>query len=217
MLSGKDSSVGMPLRTRGFMFILSSPSGGGKTTVARQLLQMDDRLKVSISVTTRPPRVNEVDGRDYFFMDQEEFRNKRHQNYFMEHAKVFDHYYGTPKDYIERHLALGYDLLFDIDWQGTIQLTQNARNDVVSVFILPPSIEELRNRLVKRGTDSALVIDERMRRAKGEINHWYGYDYVIVNHSLEQCLKDTMNILQAERIKRIRQNNLPTFIESLFE
>lgn len=208
--------MGLNLRTRGFMFILSSPSGGGKTTIAKRLLQFDDRLRVSVSVTTRKPRLGEEHGADYFFMSVDEFRVKRHQNYFLECAKVFDNYYGTPRDFIERNINAGYDMLFDIDWQGTIQLTQNARNDVVSVFILPPSMEELRNRLSGRGTDSDEVVSDRMRRAKNEINHWYGYDYVIVNNSIDQCVEDVMNVLNAERLKRIRQNNLHHFVEGLF-
>jgi guanylate kinase len=208
---------GISLRSRGFMLILSSPSGGGKTTISRKILEADDRVKVSISMTTRSPRANEVDGKDYYFISEEEFRAKRHQNYFVEHAKVFDNYYGTPRDYVEKNLSAGYDMLFDIDWQGTIQLTQNARNDVVSIFILPPSIKALQSRLVQRNLDDDKVVEKRMYRAKNEINHWYGYDYVIINHSVEQCLADALHILKAERTRRTRQSNLPLFIENMFE
>jgi guanylate kinase len=207
----------MPLRSRGFMLILSSPSGGGKTTISKRLLELDDRLRVSTSVTTRKPRSNEEHGRDYYFVNHDEFREMRQRNYFIEHAKVFDNYYGTPREYVENNLEQGCDVLFDIDWQGTIQLTQNARNDVVSIFILPPSIQALQSRLRSRDINDASVVEGRMYKAKNEINHWYGYDYVIVNHSIEQCLQDTWHILCAERTRRTRQSNLPLFIEHMFE
>ncbi|MDE2436923.1 MAG: guanylate kinase, partial [Sphingomonadales bacterium] len=163
------------------MFILSSPSGAGKTTISRMLLQADREICLSVSVTTRPMRPGEVDGKDYIFVDQPTFDRMVAEELFLEWAHVFGHSYGTPKAQVKAGLREGQDFLFDIDWQGTQQLYQKLETDVVRVFLLPPSIEELRRRLTGRGTDSAEVIQARMDRARGEISHWDGYDYVVVN------------------------------------
>jgi guanylate kinase len=204
------------LRRRGFMLIVSSPSGGGKTTIVRSMLKSVDNLKHSISATTRPPRSGEEDLKDYFFLSEEEFKRLRSENHFLEHAKVFKHYYGTPRAYVETQLDASFDVVFDIDWQGTVQLTQNARNDVVSIFVLPPSIGELEQRLKVRNTNSPEEIEYRMQRAKHEISHWYGYDYVIVNSTLEASIDKVKTIIEAERVKRLRQQGLPEFVENLF-
>lgn len=211
MTASFESSFGR----RGFMFVLSSPSGAGKTTLSRLLLEKDDNLSLSISATTRPKRSKETDGEDYFFLEKDDFMTKLKSNEFLEHAKIFGHYYGTPKEKVQKSLTSGIDVLFDVDWQGTHQLTQNARDDVVSVFILPPTMQELERRLRSRAQDSEEVILERMSKANREISHWYGYDYVIVNKSIEESLDKIYNILIAERLRRIRQNNLSSFVEEL--
>lgn len=200
---------------RGFMFVLSSPSGAGKTTLSRLLMQNDDQLVMSVSCTTRTKRQQEVDGQDYFFLNHDEFEKKVNQNYFYEHAKVFDHWYGTPKSFVNQTLESGKDVLFDIDWQGTRRLTEEARPDVVSVFILPPSMAELERRLHNRDQDSKEVIQSRMNRANDEISHWDEYDYVIINDSIDGSLQKILYILQAERLKRIRQQGLGAFVQNL--
>ena len=201
---------------RGFMLIISSPSGGGKTTIIKNIMNVVDGLKLSISTTTRAPRPGEEDGKDYFFMNDDEFKKVRSENYFLEHAKVFGRYYGTPKNYVEAQLESGYDVVFDIDWQGTIQLSQNVRNDVVSIFVLPPSIELLEERLQGRGDCEREEVEFRMKRAKYEISHWYGYDYVFVNNDLSDSIELVKSIIIAERHKRVRQQHLPEFIENMF-
>ncbi len=203
------------LHRRGLMFILSSPSGAGKTTIARKLLADDDALHVSVSATTRPMRPGEVDGKDYHFVDQAQFDAMASQNEFYEWAHVFGHSYGTPKGQIRAGLKQGLDYLFDIDWQGTQQLYQKAQADVVRVFILPPSLEELGRRLVGRGTDSAAVIAARMARAQAEISHWDGYDYVVINDDVEVCFQKVREILAAERMRRTRQTGLIDFVREL--
>lgn len=203
------------LHRRGLMFILSSPSGAGKTTVSRMLLERDPRLRMSVSVTTRPPRPGEVDGRDYIFADQTEFDRRAEEGDFLEWAHVFGNSYGTPKAEVKAGLKDGHDYLFDIDWQGTQQLYQKMQSDVVRVFLLPPSIDELRRRLNARGTDSAEVIAARMERAKAEISHWDGYDYVIVNDNIETCFAKVVQILAAERMRRMRQTGLIPFVREL--
>lgn len=203
------------LHRRGLMFILSSPSGAGKTTIARLLLADDAALHVSVSATTRPMRPGEVDGKDYHFVDQAQFDAMVEQNEFFEWAHVFGHSYGTPKGQIRAGLKLGLDYLFDIDWQGTQQLYQKAQADVVRVFILPPSLEELGRRLVGRGTDSADVIAARMARAQAEISHWDGYDYVVINDEVETCFHKVREILAAERMRRTRQTGLIDFVREL--
>ena len=197
------------------MFILSSPSGAGKTTLARKLLEQDGQIRMSVSVTTRPIRPGEVDGIDYFFTDHAGFDAMVEGGHFIEWAEVFGHSYGTPKAQIKAGLKDGHDFLFDIDWQGTQQLYQKAETDVVRVFLLPPSIDELARRLTGRGTDSAEVIAARMQRAQAEISHWDGYDYVIVNDDIEICFAKIEQILAAERMKRARQTGLIGFVREL--
>jgi len=197
------------------MFILSSPSGAGKTTIARMLLAADTELAVSVSATTRPMRSGEVDGKDYHFVTHAEFDRMVEAGEFYEWAHVFGHSYGTPKGAIRAGLKAGQDFLFDIDWQGTQQLYQKAERDVVRVFILPPSLAELSNRLIGRGTDSAEVIAARMARAQAEISHWDGYDYVVINDDVEVCFAKVHEILNAERMRRTRQTGLIDFVREL--
>jgi guanylate kinase len=203
------------LHRRGLMFILSSPSGAGKTTISRKLLAFDRRIRMSVSVTTRPPRPGEKDGKDYIFKSRAEFDQMVEQGHFLEWAHVFGHSYGTPKAQIKAGLKAGKDFLFDIDWQGTQQLYQKAETDVVRVFLLPPSLDELRRRLTARGTDSAEVIAGRMARAQAEISHWDGYDYVVVNDDIETCFDKVVQILAAERLSRARQTGLIGFVREL--
>ena len=204
------------LQRRGLMFILSSPSGAGKTTIAHRLLEEEgSELSMSVSVTTRPMRQGEVDGRDYFFVGEEEFADRVEADSFFEWAEVFGHCYGTPKAEIRDRLKRGEDFLFDIDWQGTQQLYQRAQGDVVRVFLLPPSIEELEQRLRSRGTDSEEVIRGRMERARAEISHWDAYDYVVINDDIEACFGKVKMILEAERMRRLRQTGLIDFVREL--
>ncbi len=203
------------LNRRGLMFVLSSPSGAGKTTISRKLLTSDDNLHMSVSVTTRQQRPGEVDGQDYIFARRPEFDQMVAENAFLEYAEVFGNCYGTPKAQIDAGLRNGKDYLFDIDWQGTQQLSQRAVTDVVRVFLLPPSIAELGSRLSGRGTDSAEVIAGRMARAQSEISHWDGYDYVVVNDDIETCFAKVRTILEAERLKRTRQTGLIDFVRDL--
>jgi guanylate kinase len=203
------------LRRRGLMMVLSSPSGAGKTTISHRLLQSDPDLTLSISVTTRPRRSNEVEGRDYHFIDQTEFNIMVNRDQLLEHAKVFGNYYGTPRIPVEKTLGEGRDVLFDIDWQGTQQLAEKARDDLVSVFILPPSWHELERRLFTRGQDDPSVINRRMAKASDEMSHWAEYDYVIVNRDLEACVESVRSILHSERFKRRRQTGLAEFVNGL--
>ena len=200
---------------RGFMFVLSSPSGAGKTTLSRKLLNSEDELTMSISTTTRPMRPGEKESVDYFFVSDKRFGELVDAGEMLEYASVFEHSYGTPQDYVDSHLERGKDVLFDIDWQGTRQLAAKRREDLVSVFILPPSMEELEQRLRNRAQDSEEVVQYRMERAADEISHWEEYDYVIVNRDVEEALEQIRHILHAERLKRTRQNSLPEFIDEL--
>lgn len=201
---------------RGLMLVLSSPSGAGKTTIANHLRQIEEaHLRMSISVTTRASRPGEVEGKDYFFVNDTTFQTMVEDEAFLEHAKVFGNAYGTPKDYVLKALHKGYDIIFDIDWQGTQQLAQFARDDLVSVFILPPSVEALRERLQKRGQDSDAVMAFRMEQAAHEISHWPEYDYVIINENLEESIVQVQKILHAERMKRSRQLGLIDFVNEI--
>ena len=207
--------AGDTLHRRGLMFILSSPSGAGKTTLSRMLLEADSAIKLSVSVTTRPPRAGEIDGVHYSFVSPEQFQRMVDEDDFYEWAEVFGNRYGTPKGAIRAALKEGQDFLFDIDWQGTQQLYQKDQQDVVRVFILPPSIDELHRRLKGRATDSPDVIAARMERARAEISHWDGYDYVIINDDIEVCFAKVRAILEAERMKRARQTGLIPFVREL--
>lgn len=206
---------GLHIKRRGLMLVLSSPSGAGKTSISREVLERDDNLSLSISVTTRPRRPGEVDGEHYRFVDKTTFDLMVNQQALLEYAKVFDHYYGTPREPVEEALAAGQDVLFDLDWQGTQQLDERARDDLVSVFILPPSTAELERRLHTRAQDSADVIAGRMAKAADEITHWSEYDYVVVNHTFEESVTQVRAILEAERLKRTRQEGLSDFVRLL--
>lgn len=199
------------------MFVMSSPSGAGKTTLSRGLLDSDDEIVMSVSATTRNPRPGEVDGKDYYFVSVEDFGLMVNRGEFLEHAKVFDNYYGTPRGPVEEALSGGKDVLFDIDWQGTQQLKENARDDVVSIFILPPSTQELERRLHTRAQDSAEIVAKRMAKAADEMSHWAEYDYIIVNQDLDKSRTQIRAILDAERLKRPRQTGLGGFVKGLRE
>ena len=202
---------------RGLMLVLSSPSGAGKTTISRALLKRDRNLTMSVSVTTRMKRPGEVEGQDYFFMDPTEFNLMVNRGELLEYAKVFGHYYGTPKIPVEKALGSGRDVLFAIDWQGTQQLKASARADLVSVFILPPSTAELEKRLKTRAQDSAKVVAERMSKAADEMSHWAEYDYIIVNRDVSESVTRVEAILAAERMRRDRQVGLLEFVKGLRE
>ncbi len=197
------------------MLVLSSPSGAGKTTIARHILEQDDSLVMSVSATTRPPRPGETDSIDYFFTDKIEFNLMVNRGEMLEHAKVFDHYYGTPAGPVKEALADGRDVLFDIDWQGTQQLAQSARDDLVSVFILPPSTSELERRLRARAQDEEVVVAQRMSKAADEMSHWAEYDYVIVNDDMDRSIGKVRSILEAERLRRERSTGLVDFVKRL--
>ncbi|MEO1240468.1 MAG: guanylate kinase [Pseudomonadota bacterium] len=200
---------------RGLMFILSSPSGAGKTTLADRILTKDGEVALSISATTRVRRPGETHGKDYFFVSEEEFFRMRDNNEFLEWANVFGHYYGTPRSLVEDTLRQGKDVLFDIDWQGAQQLDEVAGEDVVKVFILPPSREELERRLRKRAQDPEDVVQKRMKKADAEISHWAEYDYVIVNYDLDESEELLRSILFAERLKRRRQVGLAAIVKNM--
>lgn len=205
----------LEIKRRGLMFVLSSPSGAGKTTISRRLLQRDPMIKLSVSVTTRPKRPGETEGVDYFFVTPEEFNLRLNRGELLEYAKVFSHYYGTPRGPVEAALESGYDVLFDIDWQGTQQLAEQARQDLVSVFILPPSTQELERRLIARAQDAPDVVAFRMNKASDEMSHWSEYDYIIVNTDLDHSVLTVEKILHAERCRRPRQWGLGDFVKSL--
>jgi guanylate kinase len=200
---------------RGLMFVLSSPSGAGKTTLARMLLKADRNVELSVSVTTRPKRRGEIGGRDYHFIDLSRFEAMVKTGKLLEWAEVFNHRYGTPRQPVEQALRAGRDVLFDIDWQGTQQLREKARDDLVSVFILPPTAKELERRLKRRAQDSRDIIGARMAKAAGEMSHWPEYDYVIVNRDVDKAFDEVKAILAAERLKRERQIGLSGFVRDL--
>ena len=203
------------LRRRGLMLVLSSPSGAGKSSISRALLARDGNIVMSVSYTTRLPRPGEVDGRDYHFVTGAHFDEVVAENGMLEHARVFDHNYGTPRAPVYEALRHGRDVLFDIDWQGTQQLAQNARSDLVSVFVLPPSMAELERRLRSRAQDSEEVVRRRMAKAGDEMSHYREYDYIVVNHDLEKSTDLVQGILNAERLKRDRQMGLAEFVNGL--
>jgi guanylate kinase len=200
---------------RGVMLVLSSPSGAGKTTISREILANDDNIEMSISMTTRPPRRGEVDGKDYNFTDMESFNLMVNRREFLEYAKVFDNYYGTPSGPVLDVLASGRDILFDIDWQGTQQLAEKAGDDLVSIFILPPSMKDLEHRLKTRAQDSAEVVAGRMAKASDEVTHYAEYDYIIVNYDVAESVAKVSAILMAERLRRERQVGLGEFVKGL--
>jgi guanylate kinase len=200
---------------RGLMFVLSSPSGAGKTTLSRLLIERMSGLKMSVSATTRPMRPGEVNGKDYTFVDKVTFDAMVKADELLEWATVFDNSYGTPRGPVEAALSAGQDVLFDIDWQGTQQLKQKARADVVSVFILPPSAADLEKRLHSRAQDSDEVIRKRMSRASHEMSHWAEYDYIVINHNVDEAFAEVQSILKAERLKRERRIGLVGFVRGL--
>ena len=202
---------------RGLMLVLSSPSGAGKTTISRMLLERDSALSMSVSSTTRPIRPGEEDGRDYHFVDPTEFNLMINRQEFLEHAKVFGNYYGTLRSAVEGALAGGSDVIFDIDWQGAQQLSQVAGGDLVRVFILPPSTEELDRRLHTRAQDSDEVVASRMAKAADEMSHWAEYDFIVINEDVEKSVAQVQAILTAERSRRKRQVGLSEFVKRLQE
>jgi guanylate kinase len=203
------------MERRGLMFVLSSPSGTGKTTLSRLLMERVSGLSMSVSATTRPKRPGEVDGKDYLFVDDARFEEMVKRQELLEWANVFDNRYGTPRAPVEAALSAGRDVLFDIDWQGTQQLREKARADVVSVFILPPSAADLEKRLNSRAQDSDDVIRKRMSRASHEMSHWAEYDYIIINHDIDEAFAEVQSILKAERLKRERRVGLVGFVRNL--
>lgn len=205
------------IQHRGLMMVLSSPSGAGKTTITRKLLESEPNLSLSISVTTRAPRPKEQTTHDYFFIDIPDFENMVAQNQLLEHAKVYGNYYGTPRAPVEKALAAGKDVLFDIEWRGTQQLAEKAHEDLVSIFILPPSWQELERRLRARNQDNEEEINNRLEKAAGDMSHWAEYDYVIINNDLEESITAVKAILHSERLKRKRQVGLSEFVKSLQE
>jgi guanylate kinase len=203
------------IQRRGLMLVLSSPSGAGKTTLSRKLLDIDGSITMSVSATTRAPRIGEQEGKDYFFVSPSMFVQMADGGAFLEHALVFGHHYGTPKEPVMLALAKGRDVLFDIDWQGTQQLRQQAGDDLVSIFVLPPSHEELERRLRARAQDTEDVVQARMAKANNEISHWAEYNYVVINDDLESTLAKIRTILDAERMRRGRQTGIPAFVGKL--
>jgi len=215
--SGSNDLKGLRRQRRGLMVVLSSPSGAGKSTMTRKLLAENPHMTMSVSATTRRARSGEQDGEDYYFVGKTEFSNMLDNDEFLEHAKVFDNYYGTPRAPVEAALADGHDVVFDIDWQGAQQLTQAAGDDLVKIFILPPSKRELESRLHTRAQDSASVIAKRMAKSEAEISHWAEYDYIIVNDDIDIAMDELRTIVAAERLKRRRQYWLGPFVKGLIE
>jgi guanylate kinase len=203
------------IERRGLLMVLSSPSGAGKTTLARRLIEVDAEIAMSVSVTTRPPRPGETDGRDYNFIDDKRFVRMREGDELLEWARVFDNFYGTPRAPVEAAIKSGRDILFDIDWQGAQQLSEKMKHDVVRVFILPPSVTALERRLQTRAQDSVEVVRRRMEAASAEISHWPEYDYVIVNANIDGSLAGLKAILTAERLKRERLDGLSAFVREM--
>ena len=209
------SNNSMKLSRRGLMVVLSSPSGAGKSTLTRKLLAKNPDMAMSVSATTRGPRPGEIEGKDYYFISKDKFAQMADEDEFLEHAKVFDNFYGTPRAPVEAALGEGRDIVFDIDWQGAQQLTQAAGDDLVKIFILPPSMSELEARLKSRAQDSDAVIAKRMSKSEAEISHWAEYDYVIVNEDIETAMEELRTIVAAERLARRRQPWLGGFVKRL--
>lgn len=203
------------VQRRGVMLVLSSPSGAGKSTISRALLGMEPELTMSVSATTRPSRPGEVDGKDYHFIDVASYHRMVKAGEFLEHARVFDNFYGTPKGPVEAALSSGRDVLFDIDWQGTQQLSESAPRDLVRVFVLPPSVGELERRLRGRALDSEEVVKTRMAKAADEMSHWQEYDYIVINRAVDDSVARVRSILHAERLRRDRQLGLHRFVSAL--
>ncbi len=212
----KNKATGtIEISRRGLMLVLSSPSGAGKSTIAKELLAQEPDITMSVSATTRPMRLGEVEGENYIFIDQEKFDAMVKGGEFLEHATVFENSYGTPKGPVEDVISKGRDVLFDVDWQGTQQLARNSGKDLVSVFILPPSVEELERRLHSRAQDSDEVVRKRMAKATSEMSHWAEYDYIIVNEDVEESVARLKAVLAAERLKRKRQPGLVNFVRNI--
>jgi guanylate kinase len=209
----RSGAAGAPIKRRGLMLVLSSPSGAGKTTIARRLLEAEPDLVLSVSVTTRPSRPGEVDGADYSFIDRARFAAMIADDELLEHAEVYGHGYGTPRAPVDRTLASGRDVLFDIDWQGAQQLREVAGEDMASVFILPPSTRELERRLRRRAQDAEEVVQRRLDQVAADVTHWAEYDYVLVNSDLEASILGARAILAAERLKRRRQPGIAEFVQ----
>lgn len=212
---GHQRQQDLAVARRGLMLVLSSPSGAGKTTLSRKLLAQDANVALSVSVTTRKMRPGENEGRDYRFIDRKQFDAMVDSDELLEWAEVFDNYYGTPKKPVMEALATGRDVLFDIDWQGTQQLREKARADLVSVFVLPPSIPELERRLRTRAQDDYETIHRRMAKAADEMSHWAEYDYIVINHDIDEAFAEVQSVLKAERLKRERRTGLTTFVREL--
>lgn len=209
--------AGSQIRRRGLMLVLSSPSGAGKSTIARNLLESDNQFELSVSVTTRPRRGSEIDGRHYHFRTRREFEILRDNDELLEWAEVHGNYYATPRGPAERAMAEGRDMLFDIDWQGAQQLREKMRGDIVSIFILPPSMAELKERLKRRAEDQEAVIETRLKNARDEIEHWTEYDFVVVNDDLDRAFTEVVSIVTAERLRRDRRPGLFDFVSGLLD
>jgi guanylate kinase len=205
----------MQFQRRGVMLVIASPSGAGKTSITRAVMGEDDNISLSISVTTRERRTNELEGRDYYFIDKPAFDAMRRDDELLESAEVHGNFYGTPAGKIEEMIASGHDVLFDIDWQGTQQLTRKCRPDMVTVFVLPPSITALRDRLEHRAQDSAEVIEKRLKNAREEMEHFEEYDYVLINEDLQESVERVRSILRASRLWRRRQTDITSFVKDL--
>lgn len=211
------NNVGSLIRRRGLMLVLSSPSGAGKSTIARNLLESDNQFELSVSVTTRPRRGSEIDGRHYHFRSRREFEILRDNNELLEWAEVHGNFYATPRGPAEKAMAEGRDMLFDIDWQGAQQLREKMRGDIVSIFILPPSMRELKDRLKRRAEDQEAVIETRLKNARDEIEHWTEYDFVVVNDDLDRAFTEVVSIVTAERLRRDRRPGLFDFVSGLMD
>ena len=202
---------------RGLMLVLSSPSGAGKTSISKKIIENDSNIVMSVSYTTRQKRKSEENGIHYYFVSKKKFDSLKDDDFFVEYANVFGNWYGTPKNIINSSIKKGKDIIFDIDWQGTQKLLSYSQLDVVSIFILPPSTKILEKRLKKRAEDSEIMIEKRMGEAKNEISHWIEYDYVLINNDVEECATEIITILNAERKKRIRQGFIFEFVEKLIK